>query len=269
MKKIVAITGASSGIGKSTAKLLLKNHFIVYGGARRIEKMKDLEDMGARILKLDVTNNISSKKFINTIIQEQNRIDVLINNAGYGLFGPIEDIPLQEAQKQFDVNVFGLSRMTQLILPYMRAQHSGKVINISSIGGKIVTPFGGWYHATKFAVEALSDDLRMQTKNLGIDIIVIEPGGIKTEWDSFALNNLLKYANEPYKNYAKKIGESFKKSYKHASPPDVVARIILKSIKAKKPKTRYSVGSKAKLSLFVAKLPDRLRDWMLLKWMGV
>ena len=159
MAKIVLITGASSGIGEETVKCLMTAGYKVYAGARRLDRMKSLADAGARLLALDVTDDGSMTAAVKTVMQETGRIDVLINNAGYGSYGALEDVPPEEARRQFDVNIFGLARITQLVLPAMRAQGFGRIINISSIGGKFGEPFGGWYHATKFAVEGLSDSL--------------------------------------------------------------------------------------------------------------
>ena len=152
MKKVVLITGASSGIGKQTALLLIQQGLIVYGAARRVEKMQDLKEAGVRLLHMDVTDDASMTKGVQEIIDAEKRIDVLVNNAGYGSYGALEDVPISEAKYQFDVNVFGLARLTQLVLPHMRSQKSGRIINISSIGGKIGEPHGVWYHAAKFAV---------------------------------------------------------------------------------------------------------------------
>ena len=149
MKKVALVTGASSGIGKETAKLLIQNGFTVYGASRRVEKMAELKDAGAKLLSMDVTDDDSMVAGVNEILKNEQRIDILVNNAGYGSFGALEDVPISEAKYQFEVNIFGLARLTQLILPTMRKQLSGKIINVSSIGGKIGEPHGSWYHATK------------------------------------------------------------------------------------------------------------------------
>jgi NADP-dependent 3-hydroxy acid dehydrogenase YdfG len=156
-KKVAMVTGASSGIGKAIVQQLLKEGWIVYGGARRVEKMADIEAMGAKILPLDVTDDASMTTAVQTLLSAEGQIDALVNNAGYGSYGALEDVPLKEAKRQFDVNVFGLMRLTQLVLPSMRAAKSGTIVNISSMGGRIWMPIGGWYHATKHAVEVLSD----------------------------------------------------------------------------------------------------------------
>ncbi|MGL4610701.1 MAG: oxidoreductase [Trueperaceae bacterium] len=265
MKKIALVTGASSGIGKATVEQLLKDGYSVYATARRVDRLKELEAKGSSILELDVTNDASMQAAVNDIIRKSGRIDVLINNAGYGSYGALEDVPMEEAKRQFEVNVFGLARLTQLVLPYMRTQKSGKIVNISSIGGKIYEPLGAWYHATKFAVEGLSDSLRLELKPFGIDVIIIEPGPIKTEWGAIATETLLKVSG--HTAYAKAAKErahvlAFADDDSVASPPEVIARVISKSLKAKRPKTRYPAGTGAALLVAVRKIAsDRVMDW--------
>jgi len=269
MKKVALITGASSGIGKETAKLLVKSGYTVYGAARRIKKMDDLKEVGVKLLAMDVTDEESMVAGINKILQNEKRIDILINNAGYGSFGALEDVPIAEAKYQFDVNIFGLARLTQLVLPAMRKQCSGKIINISSMGGKFGEPHGAWYHATKFAVEGLSDCLRMELKQFGIDVIIIEPGAISTEWNTIAKDNLLKVSgNTAYKELAHKHVKMLAGTYKRGSNPTVIAKTILKAVNATKPKTRYAAGEGAKLILFVKGiLSDRMFDKLMLSQM--
>lgn len=269
MKKVALITGASSGIGEETAKLLSKAGFIVYGVARRMEKMKHLEAFGVKLLEMDITNDQSMTDGVNTIIAAEKRIDVLVNNAGYGSFGALEDVPISEAKYQFEVNIFGLARLTQLVLPYMRDQKSGRIVNISSIGGKIGEPHGAWYHATKFAVEGLSDSLRMELKQFGIDVIVIQPGAIKTEWGGIAKDKLLEVSgNTAYGNLAHKHAKMFDNAFKMGSEPIVIAQTIEKAVMSKCPKTRYAAGGGAKLILFMRSiLSDRLFDKVMLSQM--
>ena len=170
------VTGASSGIGEETARRLQGLGYTVYGAARRTGRLEKLAAEGVRPLAMDVTDDASMTAGIARIIEETGRIDVLINNAGYGSYGAIEDVPIDEARRQFEVNLFGLGRLVQLVTPHMRGQKSGTIINISSMGGRLTTPLGGWYHATKYAVEALSDALRMELKPFGIDVVLVEPG---------------------------------------------------------------------------------------------
>ena len=271
-KKVILITGASAGIGKETAKLLADDGHIVYGAARRMDKMEELKSIGVKLLSMDVTDDDSMVKGIDEIIQNEKRIDVLINNAGYGSFGALEDVPISEAKYQFDVNIFGLARLTQLVLPYMRSQKSGRIINISSIGGSIGEPHGSWYHSTKFAVEGLSDSLRMEVKQFGIDVVIIKPGAIITEWNGIAREKLNEVSgNTAYKDLAKKhikMLETF--DTKMGSQPIVIAETIKKAVDAERPKTRYSAGSGAKAILFFRRiLSDRMFDRMMLlaiKW---
>jgi short-subunit dehydrogenase len=269
MKKVALITGASSGIGMETAKLLVTKGYTVYGAARRLDKMQELEKAGVHILKMDVTDETSMVEGVNKILTAENRIDVLVNNAGYGSYGALEEVPLSEARYQFEVNIFGLARLTQLVLPKMREQHSGRIINISSIGGKIGEPHGTWYHATKFAVEGLSDSLRMELKQFGIDVVIIEPGAIKTEWTDIARNNMLKVSGKgPYKDLVEKHARMYERADKNGASPAVVAQIIVESILADKPKTRYATGGNAKMILFMRRmLSDRGFDKLLMGMM--
>lgn len=182
-RPVVLLTGASSGIGYDVAPLLVRYGYTVYGAARRVEKIEELASEGVKTLILDVTDEASMEAAVQQIIDAEGRIDVLINNAGYGSYGAIEDVPIDEARRQFEVNLFGLARLTQLVLPHMRAQGSGRILNISSMAGRITSPLGAWYHATKYALEAFSDALRMEVEEFGIDVVIIEPGGIKTPGD--------------------------------------------------------------------------------------
>ena len=264
-RRVVLVTGASSGIGKETARLLRMNDFVVYGAARRTERMSDLKSEGIHILSLDVTDEKSIETCVGTILEREGRIDVLVNNAGYGSYGAIEDVRIDEARRQFEVNLFGLARLVQTVLPSMRKNGFGRIINISSMGGKIYTPFGGWYHATKFALEGFSDCLRLETEPFGIDVVVIEPGGIKTDWGIIAARQLKDASGGgAYGATAMHAAGAMAAMYKgdQLSPPSVVAEAILKASTAKKPKTRYAIGYGAKLSIFLRRwLSDRAFDW--------
>lgn len=264
MKKIILITGASAGIGRATAELLLKRGDRVYAGARRVERMQDLQLLGAKTLALDVTDESSLKTAVATILKAEGRLDVLVNNAGYGAHGAIEDVPLEEARQQFEVNLFGLARLTQLVLPAMRAAGCGRIINISSIAGKVTMPTGGWYHASKHALEAYSDALRLEVAQFGIQVVLIEPGPIKTEWDNTALANLARHSGSGvYAPMVKRIAEKFRAGYRSGAPgPEVVAAVILKTMLSAAPSARYPVPFSASCLLFLKwLLPDRILDF--------
>jgi NAD(P)-dependent dehydrogenase (short-subunit alcohol dehydrogenase family) len=264
MDKTAFVTGASAGIGEATARALLAAGYRVFAGARRLDRMAGLAAAGATLLKLDLTDDPSIVAAVNTIKNEAGRIDVVVNNAGYGSYGALEDVPLDEGRRQFEVNVFGLARLCQLVLPMMRAQKSGKIVNITSIGGKIWEPLGAWYHATKFAVEGLSDCLRVEAAPFGVDVIVIEPGAIRTEWAGIARDGLLQMSGgsayaELAKRHARMLATADTSSL--ASPPEVVARTIVRAVTARRPKTRYATGGGARTILFLRKiLPDRMFD---------
>lgn len=263
-KKVALVTGASSGIGYDAAVDIKNAGFIVYGAARRMDKLKSLEGKGVKIIQLDVTDELSMTKCVETIIAQEGRLDILVNNAGYGSYGAIEDVPMEEARRQIEVNVFGLARMSQLVIPHMRKNSFGRIINISSMGGKIYTPYGGWYHATKFAIEALSDCMRLETAQFGIDVVIVEPGGIKTEWGMIAADNLEKTASgSAYGQGVKKSADNMRKNYSgnQLSDPKVISQVIVKAAIAKKPKTRYLVGFGAKPAIFIRKIvSDRVFD---------
>ena len=260
-KSVALVTGASSGIGKATALRLAALGFTVHAAARRLERMSDLVDHGIHVESLDVTDDGSMVTVVDKIVSEHGRIDILVNNAGYGSYGAVEDVPIAEARRQFDVNVFGLARLTQLVLPHMRAQRDGYIVNISSMGGKIWEPLGGWYHAAKFAVEGLSDCLRAEVAEFGIKVVVVEPGSITSEWATISANNLEAIsADTPYRGQAKLIARGLRKSDTSflASEPEVVAEAIGKAVQRTKPRTRYPVGGGARTFLFAHRvLTDR------------
>jgi short-subunit dehydrogenase len=266
MKKVILITGASSGMGKVFARDLAKEGHIVYGAARRVDMLNELNKVGVKTIALDVTDDQSMQNCVNEILQKEGRIDVLVNNAGYGSYGTVEDVSMEEAKRQFDVNVFGLARMTQLVLPGMRKQKSGRVINISSVGGKIATPFGAWYHASKFAVEGMSDSLRTEVAPFGIDVVVIEPGGVKSEWADVAYQNLIKTTeNTAYSDMANKFKQAFSKTVAKNAEPEVISKLVSKAINSSRPKTRYVGGYMAKTVLFFRNwTSDRTMDKILL-----
>jgi NAD(P)-dependent dehydrogenase (short-subunit alcohol dehydrogenase family) len=262
--KTALITGASSGIGEAIARQLIADGYKVYAGARRVDRMLPLAALGATVLALDVTDDASMVAAIDKITAEAGRLDVLINNAGFGSFGSLEEMPLNEGRRQFEVNVFGLARLTQLAIPMMRAQRAGAIVNISSIGGKMYEPFGSWYHATKFAVEGMSDCLRMELAPFGINVIIIEPGAIKSEWNTIARDSLRKVSGRgPYASAADQYARMLAGADRvgSAGTPQQVASTISTALKAVRPRTRYPTGGNAALILFLRwALPDRAVD---------
>lgn len=263
-KKVILVTGASSGIGYDAAQTLAQQGHRVYAAARRVERMEPLKTVGVQVISMDVTDEASMQKGVESVIQAEGRIDVLINNAGYGYFGAIENVPMEEARKQLEVNVFGLARLTQLVLPYMRKQRSGRIINTSSIAGKMVFYMGGWYNVTKYSVEALSDALRMEMKPFGIDVVMIEPGAIKTDWGVIAARHLMESSvGTAYEQigtqWAKNMDWFYKTNW--LSSPKVVTKAICRAVNSRRPKARYCRG---RISItgrvFHALLPARWWD---------
>ena len=260
-KQVILVTGASSGMGKETARTLIKQGHIVYGAARRVDKMQDLVQAGGHALAMDVTDEAGVKDAVDRIVREQGRIDVLVNNAGYAVYGAVEDVTLEEARRQFDVNIFGLAQVTKAVLPHMRDRRSGKIINISSMGGKMYTPLGAWYHASKHALEGWSDCLRLELAPFGIQVVVVEPGGIETEFGQVAFEPMLKRAQgSVYEPMTRKLVEGLDK-VGQLSPPSVIANEIAKAVHAKRPRTRYRKGKFAKPMVWLRTyLGDRAFD---------
>ncbi|MET9273984.1 oxidoreductase [Kribbella sp. NPDC003557] len=267
------VTGASSGIGEATALELAQAGYTVYAAARRVERMAHLTSSGIRPIPMDVTDDASMQAGVEKILAETGRLDVLVNNAGYGSYGALEDVPLDEARYQFEVNVFGAARLIQLVLPQLRAQRSGTIVNITSMGGRIHTPLGAWYHATKFALEAISDCLRLELKPFGIDVVVIEPGGIRTEWAGIAAGKLRAVSSTgPYAAQGNAVADSLssESNQRRSSAPELIARTIAKAVRAPKPRTRYAVGFGAKPLIFLREvLPDRTFDAVVRRAIGV
>jgi NAD(P)-dependent dehydrogenase (short-subunit alcohol dehydrogenase family) len=262
--RVALVTGASSGIGEHTARRLQGAGFAVYGVARRTERMASLREAGVRTIGMDLTDDASITAGLKQLIDETGRIDVLVNNAGYGSYGALEDVPIDEARRQFEVNLFGMARLIQLALPQMRRQGSGRIINVSSIGGKIYEPLGSWYHATKFAVEGLSDSLRIELKPFGIDVVLIEPGPIRTEWNAIARQNMVaNSADGVYAGQARAVAQVLETydTSRTSSGPEVVARKILLAATTRRPHARYPVGRGAGSIVRARKiLPDRAFD---------
>ena len=244
-EKVILITGASSGIGFDAAQTLARQGHRVYAAARRVELMEPLKADGVKVLRMDVTDESSMQQGVEAVIQAEGRIDVLINNAGYGFFGAIETVPLEEARRQLEVNVFGLARLTQLVLPYMRKQESGRIVNTSSIAGKMVFYMGGWYNVTKYSVEAFSDALRMEMKPFGIDVVMIEPGAIKTDWGIIAARHLKESSvGTAYESAGTQWANNMDWFYKTnmLSKPSAITKAISRAVNSRRPKARYCRG---------------------------
>lgn len=269
MKKVILITGASSGMGKETAKKLIQQGHAVYTVARRIDKMQDLKNLGGYPMQMDITNDDDIQRVVDTIIKKEGKIDVLWNNAGYGLYGTVEEVPLETARNQFEVNLFGLAAMTQKVVPYMRKAKAGTIINTSSIGGKMYFPLGAWYHASKHALEGWSDCLRLELKQFNIKVVILEPGFIATEFGDV----LLKQFDTPnkdsaYKDMIDKLSKGTANSGNNVSQPSVIADAVVKIVDSKNPKTRYKVGKFSKMMPWMRiHLGDKLFDKIVMSQM--
>jgi NADP-dependent 3-hydroxy acid dehydrogenase YdfG len=268
--KAVLITGCSSGIGHSTAELLAGKGWEVYATARRLESIEDLKSAGCKTLALDVTDESSMKAAVDAVTAAEGAVGVLINNAGYSQSGAVESVPVDQVRRQFETNVFGLLRMCQLVLPGMRAQRSGKIVNISSMGGRLVFPGGGAYHATKYAVEALSDAMRFEVRGFGIDVILIEPGLIVTNFGEVAAGSVDEVGDgDAYGEFNSSVAKLTAEAYKGpmaklGAGPEAVAGVIAKAISARRPKSRYLVTASARLLVGQRRLStDRLWDRMM------
>ncbi len=267
--KAVLITGCSSGIGRATALRLAGAGWTVYATARRPETLTELEAAGCRTLALDVTDEQSMQAAVAEIERAESAVGVLINNAGYSQSGAIETVPLEAVRRQFETNVFGLVRLTQLVLPKMRAQRWGKVVNIGSMGGRLSFPGGGHYHATKHALEAISDALRFELRGFGIDVILLEPGLITTEFGEAATASMADVeltGDDPYAKFNTTVGAVTKAAYDgplkmFGGGPDRVAKVIERAIKRRHPPARITITPSAKVTLGMRRLmPDRLWD---------
>jgi NAD(P)-dependent dehydrogenase (short-subunit alcohol dehydrogenase family) len=262
----VLITGCSTGIGRATAARLAANGWTVYASARRPETIADLD--GCRQLQLDVTDEASMEAAVKTILDEHGSIEALVNNAGYGIHGAFETTDMDEVRRQFETNLFGLARLTQLVLPSMRAAERGRIVNISSMGGKITFPGGGYYHASKHALEAMSDALRFEVAPFGVQVVVIEPGAILTRFVDTAIGTVEHGEGEgPYSEFNRLLGLRIQSAYEGtlaklaAAPPDAVAKVIQRALETKRPRTRYLVTAGAKTLVNLRRfLPDRAWD---------
>ena len=262
--KIALVTGASSGMGKVIAEKLIRDGLRVIAAARRIDQMADLEAKGAYAIAMDVSDEASVTSGMQDINDKFGGVDVLINNAGFGLYGAVEDIPLADARYQFEVNMFGAAHLIQKCLPYMRAKQAGTIINISSMGGKIYTPLGAWYHASKHALEGFSDCLRLELAPFNIHVVVVEPGIIQTGFGNVLIDPMIKYSGDgAYGPMVQTIARATEDSYRpgRGSPPRLIASVVSRAVKARRPKTRYVAGQMAGLLLFIRKwFGDRIYD---------
>lgn len=261
MTKTAIITGISSGMGHAAALYFQERGFEVYGGARRMNRMQDLAQKGIHVQELDMTDKFSIRQLVDHTVKEAGQIDVLINNAGYGEYGPLEEIPTENAKKQFEVNLFGANEITQLVLPVMRRQGYGRIVNVSSIGGDLYTPLGGWYHATKAGINMWSDVLDTEVKQFGIRSVIVQPGGTDTEWGSVALKNARKNLAEdsPYEPLVDKVEGMMSKMNFSATAEDL-AKVFYKAATDVKPKRRYfnSVTDHAAV-IFARTMPNTYR----------
>jgi NAD(P)-dependent dehydrogenase (short-subunit alcohol dehydrogenase family) len=267
ISKAVLITGCSTGIGRATAEHLAARGWNVYATARKLESIADLASRGCKTLTLDVCDDASMRAAVETVERAEGSVGVLINNAGYGLEGTFEEVPMTDIRRQFETNVFGLVAMTKLVLPGMRRQRWGRVVNLSSMGGKLTFPGGAYYHATKHAVEALSDALRFEVRGFGIDVIVIEPGPIRTRFGDTAVGSIAMPKDSPYASFNVVLQKQIREAYeggpmaRFAAPPEAVATVIEKAITAKSPRTRYKVTLAARILMGLRRvLPDRAFD---------
>ena len=266
-QKVVLITGTAYGIGKSTAELLIDKGHIVYGGDILFEENLYLNDIGGTALEMDVTNQEHIDKAINQIISEQGRVDVLVNNAGLGVYGAIEDVSMEDIYYQYDVNLFGLARVTKAVLPYMREKESGLIINISSVLGETYGPLAGWYLSTKHALEGWSDALRVELKEFDIDVVVVQPGAINTNFSNVTKTYIDKYReNSAYQHlYGEPITDTGNEVLSNQSDPIVIAKVINKAMNARNPKTRYAAGAYSKIGIFLRKImTDKMFDRFIL-----
>jgi NAD(P)-dependent dehydrogenase (short-subunit alcohol dehydrogenase family) len=266
--KVVLVTGCSSGIGRATALHLAARGHTVYASARRPDSIADLERDGCRLLSLDVTDETSRVEAVRAIEAEHGAVGVLVNNAGYSQSGAVETVPLDDVRRQFETNVFGLVRMCQLVLPAMRAQHWGRIVNVSSMGANFTFPGGGFYHATKYAVEAISDALRFEVKGFGVDVVIVQPGLIRTSFGEVAATAVGNAEEaDPYTVFNERVAQATRDIYvkgpaRHlGGGPETVAKTIERAITAESPKIRYRVTPSARLLIGQrAVLTDRMWD---------
>jgi NAD(P)-dependent dehydrogenase (short-subunit alcohol dehydrogenase family) len=266
--KAVLITGCSSGIGYATASLLAREGWTVYATARRPETLAGLEAQGCKTLALDVTDEASMAAAVDAVVAAEGAVGVLVNNAGYSQSGAVESVPLEQVRRQFETNVFGLVRMCQLVLPGMREQRWGRIVNLSSMGGRLTFPGGGFYHATKYSVEAISDALRFEVRGFGVKVIIVEPGLIVTNFGDTAAASVGD-PEGPYASFNRDVATATEQVYKGplaklGAGPEAVAATISAALTANRPKTRYPVTASARVMMGQRRLmPDRAWDLLM------
>lgn len=254
--RVALVTGASSGIGEATAIALAEQGWVVVGAARRLDRLEPLRAKGVTPHVVDVADDASMVTLVEDVIAEHGRIDVLVNNAGYSVFGAVEDVPVDVARRQLEVNVLGLSRMSQLVLPHMRAAGSGRIINIASVAGHVSEPLGGWYHASKYAVEALSDAMRMELAPHGVRVSIIEPGAIRTEFGGIAADSLAEHSGSgAYAAQARRMATAHERMFGDgAADVSVVVDAITHAATATRPRARYQVPKSARAMVAATKV---------------
>jgi short-subunit dehydrogenase len=262
----ILVTGCSTGIGRATAELLLRAGHTTWATARRPETLDDLAALGARTLALDVTDEASMAAAVAEVEREHGRVGTLVNNAGYGEYGAVEEVDLDAVRAMFETNVFGLARMTQLVLPGMRRAGRGRVVNVSSMGGRMTFPLGGYYHASKYAVEAISDALRLEVRPFGVDVVVVEPGVTRSAFeDRIGESEALRARDDsPYAGLRASTAEFTRRAYANpalSASAESVARVVLKAVEAERPRTRYLLTPVAKAMVLARTVaPDRVWD---------
>ena len=260
---VALVTGASSGIGEATAIALAAQGWTVVGAARRLDRLEPLRAKGVTPHVVDVTDDASMVALVEDVITDHGRVDALVNNAGYSVFDAVEDVPVDVARRQLEVNVLGLSRMSQLVLPHMRAAGSGRIINIASVAGQVSEPLGGWYHASKYAVEALSDAMRMELAPHGVQVAIIEPGAIRTEFGDIAADSLTEYSGSgPYAAQARRMARAHERMFgADAADVSVVVDAIVHAATARRPRSRYQVPMSARAMVAATRLvPTKVMD---------
>lgn len=269
--RVALVTGASSGIGEAAAVALAGAGWTVVGAARRLERLESLRAKGVTPHVVDVSDDESMVTLVDDVVAEHGRIDVLVNNAGYSVFGAVEDVPVEVARRQLEVNVLGLSRMSQLVLPHMRAAGSGRIINIASVAGHVSEPLGGWYHASKYAVEALSDAMRMELAPHGVRVSIIEPGAIRTEFGDIAADSLAEYSGSgAYAAQARRMARAHERMFgADAADVDVVVDAIVHAATARRPRSRYQVPASARAMVAATKVvPSPVMDAVMGRMFG-